>query len=236
MNLDGNVDSQYTHRVVTSITDMDDGSDVPFRYVKEFYVPRPAFYKWDKWKIGQIIRFNIHDQLDTKYIDTLLDKKLHLEVFQPTYLPKGGRGVRLLFPEEYKDRVEAWWNKKPIILHMHFLESIDENEVDEYMRKNPTIHKDSITVTRNNRSIYDERYTGTSTCPIWYLCNTKLGANASLKYETKKDKSMNEIRCFTAKKPFRRYVEYEDGFGYIDLTWYYGPGYKDHDGNPISYI
>lgn len=209
------------NHTATHIIDTEDGKAVLFRYVEEeAHVPRPRDYGWDRWEVGHIIPM---------YYDSL---RVDIQVYEP---PFGGRGIRLRFQNTdlRMETVKTWWNTRPIVLHMHYLEAIDEPEIAEYLRNSDNIHKDSITNDRKG-SIFDERYVNSRTCPLWYLCNSQLPTRASLKYVIKKEGG-NEVRGFAAHKTFTDVVYGNDTHAFINLTWYYGKKYEDDDGNHISY-
>ena len=221
-----NEQSEPTWRVtknnhtVTSITDTDDNNPVQFKYVEEFPVPRPRDYGWDRWQVGQIIPM---------YYGGL---RVEIQVYEPLF---GGRGIRLRFQNTHlrMETIKKWWNTRPTVLHMHFLQAIDEPEITEYIQNSDNIHRDSITNDRKG-TIFDERYVNSRTCPLWYLCNSQLPTRASLKYVIRVDKG-NEVRGFAAHKTFTDVVYKNDTHAFINLTWYYGDTYRDHEGNPISY-
>ena len=98
------------------------------------------------------------------------------------------------------ETIKKWWNTEPTVLHMHFLQAIDEPEITEYIQNSDNIHRDSITNDRKG-TIFDERYVNSRTCPLWYLCNSQLPTRASLKYVIRVDKG-NEVRGFAAHKTF----------------------------------
>lgn len=202
------------------IIDTEDGESVLFRYVEEDHVPRPRDYGWDRWEVGHIIPM---------YYDSL---RVDIQVYEP---PFGGRGIRLRFQNTHlrMETIKKWWNKRPIVLHMHYLEAIDEPEITEYIQNSDNIHRDSITNDRKG-SIFDERYVNSRTCPLWYLCNSQLPTRASLKYIITKDGG-NEVRGFAAHKTFTDVVYENDTHAFINLTWYYGKKYEDDDGDPIPY-